>query len=106
MAVSQRSHLLRDLGVAVLFALVAFSVCAHQVNPAGGSLAARVTSAVTATGSVAELIVDDQVAGVTLRYLGVRLDDGHTVALTGAGLETLASGERVEVTGTLNGEVL
>ena len=60
----------------------------------------------SATGTVVEVVVDDQVAGVTQRYLGLRLDDGQTVVLTGAGVETLAGGARVEVTGTLSGEVL
>ncbi len=106
MPLPHRSHHFRSLGVTALFVLVAFSVRAHQVNPAIASPAAQVQSAVTATGTVAELMVDDQVEGVTQRYLGLRLDDGQTVVLTGAGLEALASGARVEVTGTLSGEVL
>ena len=106
MPVPHRNHLFRRLGLTVLFVLAAFSVRAHQVNPADCVTGGAGASAVTATGTVAELIVDDQVAGVTQRYLGLRLDDGQSVVLTGAGVETLAGGARVEVTGTLSGEAL
>jgi hypothetical protein len=94
------------LSASLLLAVAAFPLRAHQVDPAGVSSPALLTSVETATGTVAELVVDDQVEGVTERFLALRLDDGQTVVLTGAGVETLASGARIEVTGTLNGEVL
>src|SRR5439155_4975057 len=105
MSIPHYGPLFRLLGATVLFALVTFSARAHQVDPAGVSqgLAA---SAVTGTGTVAELIVDNRVTNVTQRYLALRLDDGHTVALTGSGLDALASGARVEVTGSLSAETL
>ena len=106
MPIPHYSHVVRVLGATVLFVFAAFSVCAHQVDPATASPAALAAGAVTGTGTVAELVVDNQVANVTLRYLALRLDDGQTVVLTGAGLEALADGARVDVSGTLSGEVL
>ena len=71
-----------------LFVSVVFPLRAHQVDPAVVSSSALAPTAVTATGTVAELIVQNQISGVTLRYLALRLDEGQTVALdrSGAGL--------------------
>ena len=105
MPVARRSHLF-GVFATVLLALGAFSVRAHQVDPAIASPAAQAGSALTGTGTVAELIVVDQVAGVTQRYLGLQLDNGQSVVLTGAGVEQLAGGARIEVTGYLGGNTL
>src|SRR5438552_10659542 len=106
MSIPHYGPLFRLLGATVLFALVTFSARAHQVDPAGVSQATLAASVVTGTGTVAELIVDNRVTNVTRRYLALRLDDGHTVALTGSGLDALASGARVEVTGSLSADTL
>ena len=106
MPVPKRQLLFRVLGSTLLAALAAFSVGAHQVSPISVSLPTLATSAVTATGSVGELVVNNRVSDVTLRYLALRLDDGQTLALTGAGLDSLSGGARVEVTGTLSGDTL
>ena len=50
---------------------------------------------VTATGTVAELTVNNQLTGVTLRYFGLKVDQGGSYALTGTGLDTLSDGSRV-----------
>ncbi|HXX84729.1 MAG TPA: hypothetical protein VEN29_12195, partial [Casimicrobiaceae bacterium] len=54
---------------------------------------------VAAAGTVEELIVDNRVSNTTTRYVGLRLDDGRSVALVGAGLDALAKGTRVEAIG-------
>ena len=91
MSIPHHSLLFRVLGATVLFALATFSVRAHQVDPAGALPVALAASAVTGTGTVAELIVDNRVTDVTRRYLALRLDDGRTVELSGTGLDTLTS---------------
>ncbi|MEP6943490.1 MAG: Ig-like domain repeat protein [Betaproteobacteria bacterium] len=57
-----------------------------------------------ATGTVSDLFVDNRLTGSTLRYIGLRLDDGRTFALAGVGLDALDSGARVDVTGSLAGK--
>ena len=71
---------------------------AHQPEPASLQSPASAVIEVTGTGTVAELVVDNQITHVTLRYLALHLDDGHTVALTGAGLDSLANGARLQAT--------
>jgi hypothetical protein len=70
------------------------------------ALQAPTTSAVTATGTVAELVVENQVTNVTQRYLALRVDGGEPVVLTGAPVDTLGDGARIEVTGSLRGDTL
>src|SRR2546428_5575622 len=106
MSIPHRSPLFGVLCATLLFALVAFSVRAHQVDPAGASPAPLAASAVTGTGTVAELIVDNRVTNVTRRYLALHFDGGATVELTGTGLDALTSGARVEVTGSLSADTL
>src|SRR6266550_9380186 len=60
---------------------------------------------ISATGTVAELTVKNQLTGVTLRYFGLKLDQGGSYALTGIGLDTLSDGSRINVTGTLAGNL-
>jgi len=92
------------LVAALLLATAALPAAAHDTRPATATESKTATA--NATGTVTELTVDNQVTGVTLRYLGLRMDDGHSVAITGANVDTLAKGERISATGTLNGEVL
>src|SRR5258705_10356465 len=93
------------LAAASLFVSVAVPLHAHQVDPPTASLPVQASSALTATGTVAELLVDNQVSASTSRYLALRLDEGQTVALTGAGLESLSSGARGTATGSLTGNM-
>src|ERR1700688_5000776 len=106
MSVQTRDILFRAIGATMLLALAAFPLHAHQVGPPTASLPVQATSTVTATGIVAELIVNNQVSASASRYLALRLDDGQTVALTGPGLEVLSGGTRVTVTGGLTGATL
>src|ERR1700730_13260111 len=106
MPAQNRHRLLGFLAAASLVALATFPLFAHQVDPTGASSPVLATSALMATGTVAELIVDNKVSGVTLRYLALRIDEGQTVALTGAGLDLLSSGTRVMATGSLTGNVM
>jgi Bacterial Ig-like domain (group 3)/F5/8 type C domain len=106
MTVQIRDIVLRVLGATLLLTLTAFPLQAHQVDPPAASSPVQAMSAVTATGTVTALIVDNQVSGSTSRYLALRLDEGQTVALTGAGLDSLSSGNRVAVTGNLTGTTL
>src|SRR5450432_1305955 len=88
---------------AFMLALTSLSAAAHDARPAS---ATGTTTVITASGTVTALTVDNKVTGVTLRYLGLRMDDGHSVAISGTGVDSLANGERVAATGMLNGEVL
>ena len=106
MPAQNRHRLFGLFAAASLLALATFPLLAHQVDPTGASSPALATSAVMATGTVAEMIVDNQVSGVTLRYLALRIDEGQTVALTGAGLDLLSSGTRVTATGSLTGNLM
>ena len=101
-----RRPLLSALSAIVLLTFAIFPVCAHQVDPASVSSPASVATEVTASGVVSELIVDNQVTKVAQRYLSLRLDEGKTVALTGAGLDSLSDGARITATGSLAGSLL
>ena len=91
-------------GATLVLAVVAWPAAAHNVGPAGTNSAAA--SAATATGTVNVLVVDNTVTGLTLRYIGLKQDDGHSIALVGTGLDTLARGNKVSASGSLNGNVL
>src|SRR6266852_3377539 len=106
MPVSNHHLFFRVLASILLAALTAFPVGAHQASPASVSSPTLTTTAVTATGTVAELIVENQVTNVTLRYLALRVDGGQTLALTGVGPDSLSSGARVAATGSLTGNTL
>src|SRR5215467_10701694 len=93
------SRLSRVLLIALVLALPAR---AHDAAPA----VALATAAVTASGTVTELIVENRLNGATFRYLGLRLDDGRSFALAGVGLDALDAGQRIDATGTLSGRTL
>ena len=103
MLVHNNRCLLQLLGAALLLALATFSAAAHQAE---STQPVAINSAlVTATGTVAELTVKNQLTSVTLRYFGLKVDQGASYALTGTGLDTLSDGSRINVTGTLAGSV-
>ena len=106
MPAQNRHRLIGLFAAALLLALANFPLLAHQLDPTGASSPTLATSVVTATGTVAEMIVDNRVSGVTLRYLALRIDQGQTVALTGAGLDLLSTGTRVTATGSLIGNTM
>ena len=57
-----------------------------------------------ASGTVTELLVENTLTNQSLRYLGLRMDDGHSVDLVGPALGATAQGDRIEATGVLVGE--
>ncbi len=81
-------------------ALLASAHALAHDNPA--PMAAPPTLA--ATGTVADVFVDNRLNGTVLRYIGLRLDDGRTFALAGVGLDALDAGQRIDVTGSLTGK--
>ena len=93
----------RLLGTVLLFAFAALPAFAHQVE--SSQPVVLNSTPITATGTVAELTVTNQMTGVTLRYLGLKLDQGGSYALSGSGLDTLANGSRITAVGTLAGNV-
>jgi hypothetical protein len=96
--------LLRCLfGAILLVALANVPAFAHQAEFTQPN--AINSALVTATGTVAELTVRNQLTGVTLRYFGLKVDQGGSYALTGTGLDTLNDGSRINVTGTLAGNI-
>ncbi len=103
MFVHDNIRMLRYLGAALVCALTSLPTLAHQ--PQSTEPVAINAAAVTATGTVTELTVRNQLTGETLRYFGLKLDSGASYALTGTGLDMLASGTRINATGTLSGNV-
>ena len=57
-----------------------------------------------ASGTVTELLVENTLTNQSLRYLGLRMDDGHSVDLVGPALGATAQGDRIEATGVLVGQ--
>src|SRR5262249_33640155 len=62
--------------------------------------------AVAVTGTVDELIVANTLTGATTRYVALRLDQGRTLALQGAGVDSLPKGAQVEAIGRNVGSTL
>jgi hypothetical protein len=59
-----------------------------------------------ASGVVRELVVEDHVAGMTVRHLSMVPASGKPVALVGASVDKLSGGQAVSVTGRRNGNTL
>jgi hypothetical protein len=104
---AQLTHLGRFVVAGMALALGALPVQAHDEAPQPAATVSNANAtALTASGTVAELIVENQLTGSTSRYLGLRLDDGRTFALSGVGLDALVTGARIDATGTLSGKTL
>jgi Bacterial Ig-like domain (group 3)/Domain of unknown function (DUF4214)/Gametolysin peptidase M11 len=103
MIVHNKCRFVGHFGAVFLLAFAAFPATAHQVESTQPVVIN--STPVTPTGTVAELIVKNQVTGVTLRYLGLKLDQGGSYALSGNGLDTLINGSRINAVGTLAGSV-
>ena len=84
MFVHDNIRMLRYLGAALVCALTSLPTLAHQ--PQSTEPVAINAAAVAATGTVTELTVRNQLTGETLRYFGLKLDQGASYALTGTGL--------------------
>jgi hypothetical protein len=59
-----------------------------------------------ASGTVRELVIDDRVANMSVRYLSLVPSAGDPTALAGAAVDTLGDGDTATVTGRRNGNVL
>ncbi len=83
-------------------------VVAHNVDPLESAPKAPAVAAQVEVlaGEVKELIVEDRVASVTIRYRSLVLADGTHVKLQGESVERLANHSHVEVTGRRNGKTL
>jgi len=100
---------LRLLFAALLSLLIALPVAGHEGTDAvlAQPLAPAADAPLVAvTGTVSELIVEDRLSQRTLRYLALQTDDGQSLALVGAGLESLVAGARTEATGRPTGNSL
>jgi hypothetical protein len=91
------------LAAALLLAVATFPAVSHQ--PESMQPVTLGSTPVTTTGTVAELTVKNQMTGLTLRYFGLRLDQGGSYALNGIGLDALSDGSRINATGTLTGSL-
>jgi hypothetical protein len=101
----------RRIAVAVsALAIVASSpqIQAHSQDPLEHAVTAPAASSPLegVSGIVRELIIEDKVAGMTVRYLSMVPQSGKPVALVGTGVQSLADGANVTVTGKRNGNVL
>ena len=89
--------------LSALAALTTLSAAAH--DPVSTQPVVVNSTGVTATGTVNELLVKNKLTGETLRYFGLKLDQGTSYALTGTGLDLLSNGTRINATGALAGNV-
>jgi hypothetical protein len=108
---SMSTHRNRFLLSALLLlatALAAPLTRAHAPDPLAGAAGAPAPNAApeSVSGTVHELVVDDRVAGLTLRYLSLRPASGDPIALAGPGVETLRDGAVAQIVGRRNGQVL
>jgi len=103
MFVHNNNLILRLVGAILLVGLANFPAAAHQAESTQPN--AINSTLVTATGTVAELTVTNQLTGVTLRYLGLKVDQGGSYALTGTGFDALSDGSRINVTGSVAGNM-
>lgn len=87
--------------------LLAQPAQSHSIDPLELAPAAPAAGAPVEmlAGEVRELVVEDRVANVTVRYRSLALDDGSHMRLNGA-TQALAHGSRVQVTGRRNGNTL
>ena len=103
---TNRNQALRLLGAALLALMASAAAHGHDAS-APSALAATPSPAMgIMTGTVGDLLIDDRVNNTVTHFYTLRLDDGQTVALSGAGADVLSSGARVEVTGSLSGGTL
>ena len=88
------------------FAPPAFAHHGTEHLLAGPAEASDATPTTSHAGQVTELFVDHQVLKLTIRYVGLRTDDGHSLRLKGSGIGALSAGWRVEASGQLEASTL
>src|SRR4029078_8885046 len=90
-------------GALLALALVAPGAYGHHpVEDHGGAVAAHAPAKApeeTHRGIVRDLTIEDRVAGMTFRYLGLDLADGKVLSLPGEGLAALSAGMKVQAAG-------
>ena len=109
MPISKRNASFRAMALALAFATTVQPARARinaDALPVATLAAPTGTPTEILTGAVDEVIVDNRVTSLTGRYVALRLDDGHSVALKGPGVDVLALGARVEATGQRSGDRL
>jgi len=97
-------------GALLALALVAPGAYGHHpVEDHGVAVAAQAPANApeeTHRGIVRDLTIEDRVAGMTFRYLGLDLADGKVLSLRGEGLAALSAGMQIQATGQRDGAVL
>jgi hypothetical protein len=82
---------------------------AHRGDDHGLAVAATPPAAApreTHVGAVVEVVMDDRVAGLTYRDLGLRMSDGTVLSLRGNGIDALRAGMQIEAAGARDRKVL
>src|SRR6202047_3057333 len=101
--------LLHSVAVFLVLALAALPVQAHDgadAFPASPQAPTASAPVEAVTGTVADFVVDNRVAGLSTRYVTLKLDDGRNLALNGSGVDQLSKGMRVQATGQRAGDTL
>jgi len=83
--------------------LVAHTTDRLEATPTAPAASAKLEGA---RGQVRELLIEDHVAGMTVRHLSMVPDAGAPVALIGKQVDQLVAGQSVTVTGRRNGNLL
>ena len=109
MLANRMSVVVRAWACAAIFCVATVSASAHPFPDVhlGVAPAPAATAPIeTVAGTVKELVIDNRVTGQTTRQVALLLDDGHTVALNGKGLDALTQNQRVQANGQLSGDTL
>src|SRR2546423_6412565 len=101
----------RFLAAASLLATLGFAPFSAAHSPHAGVEHATTAPAPNArveaaAGTVHELIIDDRVANMSVRYLSLVAPSGKATALAGRAADSLADGDTATVTGRRNGAIL
>ena len=104
MLVNHKIRIVKLAAAVLLFAVASYPSLAH--NPVSTQAVVVQSTAVSPTGTVTELTVNNELTGETLHYFGLKLDQGASYALSGTGLDSLSRGMRINAAGTLAGNVL
>ena len=88
--------------------LLSLPLHAHNADPLKGAATAPAPNAPreSVSGTVHELLIEDHVAQMSVRYLTLVPQAGAAVALSGTAADALAAGASAEVVGRRNGSVL
>ena len=101
-------RLILSAAMAGFVSVTAPAIFAHPVDPleAAPTKPAPNAKVEAASGIVRELVIEDHVAGMTVRHLSMVPAAGPPVALVGSQVGQLVAGQSVAVTGRRNGNLL